>query len=133
MCSHCSLYEKIQKGWRSQQQLRTEISALQLDNDEDNDYARWSGVFEVTEDIPLPQGIALIGTLAAALRRNPGWVFGENRHSSLSHRFPLNCFRCAVDDLSWKWSSEDAAPAAPFGEGLMSLLANVIAPHLLKG
>ncbi|MGB1684740.1 MAG: hypothetical protein ACPHDN_05960, partial [Candidatus Puniceispirillaceae bacterium] len=26
-------YEKIQRGWRPQQQLRTEISALQLDND----------------------------------------------------------------------------------------------------
>ncbi len=50
-------YEKIQKGWRPQQKLRTEISALQLDNDQDHDYARWSGVFEVAEDIPLTQGI----------------------------------------------------------------------------
>ena len=50
-------YEKVQKGWRPQQQLRTEISALQLDNDDSNDYARWSGVFEATEDIPLRQGI----------------------------------------------------------------------------
>ena len=51
-------YEKIQKGWRQKQQLRKEISALQLDNDQDHDYARWSGVFEIAEDIPLTQGVS---------------------------------------------------------------------------
>ena len=50
-------FEKFQKGWRPQQQLRTEISALQLDNDQDHDYARWSGVLEIAENIPLKQGI----------------------------------------------------------------------------
>ena len=29
----------------------------QLDNDEDNDYARWSGVFEAKEDFPMQMGI----------------------------------------------------------------------------
>ena len=62
-----SFYEKTQKGWRPQQQLRTEISALQLDNDQDHDYARWSGVFEIAEDIKLTQGI---GNYNASLMAN---------------------------------------------------------------
>ena len=61
------LYEKTRQGWRPNQQLRTEISALQLDNDEDNDYARWSGVFEVKEDFPLQMGI---GNYTANLTAN---------------------------------------------------------------
>ena len=60
-------YEKTQKGWRPQQLFRTEISALQLDNDQDHDYARWSGVLEVAEDIPLTQGI---GNYSASLMAN---------------------------------------------------------------
>ena len=36
-------YEKLQQGWRPSQKLRTEISAIQLDNDEEYDLARWSG------------------------------------------------------------------------------------------
>jgi len=50
-------YEKVQAGWRPQQKLRTEISALQLDNDEDNDYARWTGIVEAKEDFTLKTGI----------------------------------------------------------------------------
>ncbi len=61
------LYEKTRQGWRPNQQLRTEISALQLDNDEDNDYARWSGVFEVKEDFPMQVGI---GNYTANLTAN---------------------------------------------------------------
>ena len=51
-------YEKIEKGWRENQQFRTELSALQLDNDQGHDLARWSGVFELSEDFQLPFGIA---------------------------------------------------------------------------
>jgi LPS-assembly protein len=43
-------YEKLQQGWRPNQKLRTEISAIQLDNDEEHDLARWSGTTEVAEE-----------------------------------------------------------------------------------
>ena len=43
-------YEKLQQGWRPNQRLRTEISAIQLDNDEEHDLARWSGTTEVAEE-----------------------------------------------------------------------------------
>ena len=51
-------YEKAEKGWRHNQRLRTELSALQLDNDEGHDLARWSGVFELSEEFQLPLGTA---------------------------------------------------------------------------
>ena len=51
-------YEKTEKGWRENQQFRTELSAVQLDNDQGHDMARWSGIFEVAEDFELPLGIA---------------------------------------------------------------------------
>ncbi len=43
-------YEKLQQGWKTNQKLRTEISAIQLDNDEEHDLARWSGTAEVSEE-----------------------------------------------------------------------------------
>ena len=43
-------YEKQQKGWNPKQKLRTEISAIQLDNDEEHDLARWSGTAEISEE-----------------------------------------------------------------------------------
>ena len=51
-------FEKEEKGWGKNQRFRTELSALQLDNDEGHDLARWSGVFELSEDIQLPLGTA---------------------------------------------------------------------------
>jgi LPS-assembly protein len=51
-------YEKTEKGWRGNQKFRTELSAVQLDNDQGHDMARWSGIFEVAEDFDLPLGIA---------------------------------------------------------------------------
>ncbi|MDC0492805.1 LPS assembly protein LptD [Alphaproteobacteria bacterium] len=51
-------YEKVEKGWRKNQSLRKELSAIQLDNDQGHDMARWSGVLEVAEDFHLPLGIA---------------------------------------------------------------------------
>ena len=50
-------YEKEGKGWRQNQWLRTEISALQLDNDQGHDLARWSGVFELSEEFQIPLGV----------------------------------------------------------------------------
>ena len=51
-------YEKTEEGWRGNQKFRTELSAVQLDNDQGHDMARWSGIFEVAEDFELPLGIA---------------------------------------------------------------------------
>jgi LPS-assembly protein len=51
-------YEKTQKGWREEQQVRTELSAIQLDNDRGHDLARWTGLLEVSEDFRIPYGIA---------------------------------------------------------------------------
>ena len=50
-------YEKEEKGWRQNQWFRTEISALQLDNDQGHDLARWSGVFELSEEFQTPFGV----------------------------------------------------------------------------
>ena len=50
-------YEKEREGWRKNQRFRTEISALQLDNDQDHNLARWSGVFELSEEFQMPLGI----------------------------------------------------------------------------
>ena len=43
-------YEKEKQGWRPNQKLLTEISAIQLDNDEEHDLARWSGMAEIAEE-----------------------------------------------------------------------------------
>tara|TARA_B100001093_G_scaffold109981_1_gene102233 strand:- start:1632 stop:3755 length:2124 start_codon:yes stop_codon:yes gene_type:complete len=51
-------YEKTKEGWRGNQKFRTELSAVQLDNDQGHEMARWSGVFEVAEEFELPLGIA---------------------------------------------------------------------------
>ena len=51
-------FEKEEKGWTKNQRFRSELSALQLDNDEGHDFARWSGVFELSEEIQLPLGTA---------------------------------------------------------------------------
>ena len=104
-------YEKIQKGWRSQQQLRTEISALQLDNDEDNDYARWSGVFEVTEDIPLPQGI---GNYNASLMAN----YYEIHSQSTTASTKLGTVAHTNPSLSLGWRM----PVAVTGFGRMAVI-----------
>ena len=104
-------YEKIQKGWRSQQQLRTEISALQLDNDEDNDYARWSGVFEVKEDIPLPQGI---GNYNASLMAN----YYEIHSQSTTASTKLGTVAHTNPSLSLGWRM----PVAVTGFGRMAVI-----------
>ena len=104
-------YEKIQKGWRPQQQLRTEISALQLDNDEDNDYARWSGVFEVTEDIPLPQGI---GNYSASLMAN----YYEIHSQSTTARTKLGTVAHTNPSLSLGWRM----PVAVTGFGRIAVI-----------
>ena len=51
-------FEKEEKGWSKNQRFRTELSALQLDNDEGHDLARWSGIFELSEEFQLPLGTA---------------------------------------------------------------------------
>ncbi|MEC8109126.1 MAG: LPS assembly protein LptD [Pseudomonadota bacterium] len=93
-------YEKVRKGWRPKQKLRTEISALQLDNDQGHDYARWSGVFEIAEDIPIRKGI---GNYNASLMANYyeihsqsstassklGTVAHTNPSASLGWRMPV--------------------------------------------
>jgi len=104
-------YEKIQRGWRPQQQLRTEISALQLDNDEDNDYARWSGVFEVTEDIPLPQGI---GNYNASLMANYYEIHSQSTNASTK----LGTVAHTNPSLSLGWRM----PVAVTGFGRMAVI-----------
>ena len=104
-------YEKIQKGWRPQQQLRAEISALQLDNDEDNEYARWSGVFEVAEDIPLPQGI---GNYNASLMAN----FYEIHSQSTTASTKLGTVAHTNPSLSLGWRM----PVAMTGFGRMAVI-----------
>ena len=104
-------YEKIQKGWRPQQQLRAEISALQLDNDEDNEYARWSGVFEVAEDIPLPQGI---GNYNASLMAN----YYEIHSQSTTASTKLGTVAHTNPSLSLGWRM----PVAVTGFGRMAVI-----------
>ncbi len=93
-------YEKVQSGWRPQQHFRTEISALQLDNDEDNDYARWSGLIEVTEDLPLQKGFANynaniiashyeVHDQPSSATTNLGAISQANPSISLGWRMPL--------------------------------------------
>ena len=42
-------YEDVKPGFRSGQTLKTEISAIQLDNDEGHDMSRWVGNVEITD------------------------------------------------------------------------------------
>ena len=51
-------YEKVQAGFRQNQEMRTEISAIQVDNDEGHNMARWAGAVEFSEDFVLGPGIA---------------------------------------------------------------------------
>ena len=51
-------YEKVQPGWRQNQRLRTELGAVQLDNDRGHDLARWTGVVEISEDFQTSFGVA---------------------------------------------------------------------------
>ena len=44
-------YEDTKPGFRNTQSLKTEISAIQLDNDEGHDMARWVGNVELTDQL----------------------------------------------------------------------------------
>jgi len=44
-------YEKIRPGARPSQRIKTEISAMQVDNDEGHDMSRWTGNVEVSDEI----------------------------------------------------------------------------------
>ena len=50
--------KKLKKVGEKTKVCVTELSAVQLDNDQGHDMARWSGVLEVAEDFHLPLGIA---------------------------------------------------------------------------
>ncbi len=104
-------YEKIQNGWRPQQQLRTEISALQLDNDQDHDYARWSGVFEVAEDIPLTKGI---GNYNASLMASYYEI--HNQSSTASTKLGTVAHTNPSFSLGWRM------PVAVTGFGRMAMI-----------
>ncbi|MGC6453353.1 MAG: LPS-assembly protein LptD [Candidatus Puniceispirillaceae bacterium] len=45
------LYEKIRPGTRATQRIKTEISAMQVDNDEGHDMSRWTGNVELSDEI----------------------------------------------------------------------------------
>ena len=44
-------YEKIRPGMRPSQRIKTEISAMQVDNDEEHDMSRWTGNLELSDEI----------------------------------------------------------------------------------
>ena len=44
-------YEKIRPGMRPSQRIKTEISAMQIDNDEEHDMSRWTGNVELSDEI----------------------------------------------------------------------------------
>ena len=44
-------YEKIRPGVRPGQRIKTEISAMQVDNDEGHDLSRWTGNVELSDEI----------------------------------------------------------------------------------
>ena len=44
-------YEKIRPGMRSRQRIKTEISAMQIDNDEEHDMSRWTGNVALSDEI----------------------------------------------------------------------------------
>ena len=104
-------FEKFQKGWRPKQQLRTEISALQLDNDQDHDYARWSGVFEIAEDIPLTQGI---GNYNASLMANYYEIHSQSSTASTK----LGTIAQTNPSVSLGWR----IPVAVTGFGRMAMI-----------
>ena len=43
-------YEKIRPGMRPSQRIKTEISAMQIDNDEEHDMSRWTGNVELSDE-----------------------------------------------------------------------------------
>ena len=45
------VYEKVAPGMRSGQRIRTEISAIQVDNDEGHNMSRWTGNLELHDEI----------------------------------------------------------------------------------
>lgn len=51
-------YEKVQEGFRPNQEMRTEISAIQVDDDEGHNMARWAGVVEFSEEFVAGPGVA---------------------------------------------------------------------------
>ena len=104
-------YEKTKKGWRPQQKLRTEISALQLDNDQDNDYARWSGVFEISEDIPMRKGI---GNYNASLMANYYEIHSQSSDTSTK----LGTIAHTNPSISLGWRM----PVAMTGFGRMAMI-----------
>lgn len=44
-------YEKVRPGVRASQKIRTEISAMQVDNDEGHDMSRWTGNVELSDEV----------------------------------------------------------------------------------
>ena len=44
-------YEKVQPGARPSQRIKTEISAMQVDNDEGHDLSRWTGNVELSDEV----------------------------------------------------------------------------------
>ncbi len=93
-------YEKEERGWRQNQRLRTEISALQLDNDQGHDLARWSGVFELSEEFQVPLGITsyqgnITGNYYSLHKKPKAATSNLGDYSFLSHalsvgwRFPI--------------------------------------------
>ena len=102
--------KSFKKAGVPQQQLRTEISALQLDNDQDHDYARWSGVFEIAEDIPLKQGI---GNYNASLMANYYEIHSQSSTASTKLGYccanqPVRVTWLAYTSCSyWFWAHGD--------------------------
>ena len=104
-------YEKIRKGWRPKQKLRTEISALQLDNDQGHDLARWSGVFEIAEDIPIRKGI---GNYNASLMTNYYEIHSQS--STASSKLGTVAYANPSVSLGWRM------PVAVSGFGRMAII-----------
>ena len=44
-------YEKVRPGARPSQRIKTEISAMQVDNDEGHDMSRWTGNVELSDEL----------------------------------------------------------------------------------
>ncbi len=104
-------YEKVRKGWRPKQKLRTEISALQLDNDQGHDLARWSGVFEIAEDIPIRKGI---GNYNASLMTNYYEIHSQS--STASSKLGTVAYANPSVSLGWRM------PVAVSGFGRMAII-----------
>ena len=92
-------YEKYQDGFREGQTLRTEISALQLDNDESHEMVRWSGDIGIYEEYQLFDSTldAEFGVMASAydIQNNAGTDTHEgelgqvNPYASFDWRAPI--------------------------------------------